>query len=117
MNVQAPPPNDYIRLSVALFDNPKLAKLADHEGMETYTIWIYLLLSAKRARFLGRIIAPPVRVSRMVGLDVALTERIIEGLVRIRSLVRIDPDGDPWHFQIRNWHTWQSMTKSERDKK
>lgn len=106
----------YFRVSALLFENPKLAEIADEHGALTYTIWLHLLAAAKRANCLGRIVAPPVRVARLVGADVATTKAVLDALEAKRSIIRIDGDRDN-EFQIRNWHHWQSMTPSERSKK
>lgn len=110
-----PAPNDYIRVSASVFDSPKLADLADVHGPSVFVVWLHLLSAAKRARHLGRIIAPPVRVARATCIEVALATSIIEGLVAARSIV---PVGDrPHHYQIRNWLKWQSMTPAERSRR
>lgn len=108
-------PNDYIRVSVALFENPKLADLADDHGAKVYAVWIHLLITAKRARHFGRVIIKPVRVARLVGIEVSKAAAIIEGLVERRALTAVDDDREH-HYQIRNWSKWQSLTNAEHSK-
>lgn len=108
-------PNDYIRVSTSLLESPKLADVADENGPVTYAVWVHLLCQAKRARHLGKIIAPPVRVARAVGMKVSEAELVLESLEKHRCLIALDDR--PWHYQIRNWTKWQSMTPAERTRK
>jgi hypothetical protein len=108
-------PNDYIRISATILESPKLADIADECGIAAYAIWIHLLCAAKRARHLGRVIAPPVRVARAVGIEVAVAECVLANLERHRCIELLEDR--PFHYQIRNWLKWQSMTAAERTRK
>jgi hypothetical protein len=110
-----PLPNDYVRVSVATFDNPKLADIADEYGPSVYVVWLFLLCQAKKARHLGRVIASPVRVARTVGIDLRQATGILESLEACRAIVAVDDRAH--HYQVRNWTTWQSMTPAERVRK
>lgn len=105
-------PNEYVCVSVGLFDNPKLADLADEHGPDVYAVWVYVLCRAKAAKHLGRVIVKPTRIARMVGISPpSRATDIVNGLVEKRCLTPLEGAD---HYQIRNWARWQSMTGSER---
>ncbi len=109
-------PVHYLRVAEDLFENPKLGMIADDQGPLTYAVWLYVLCAGKRAKCLGRVVASPVRVARMINADVARTNDIIESLIDAGALIPID--GNRAHeYQIKNWSKWQSMVPSERSKK
>lgn len=112
-----PTPNDYFRVSVRLFDNPKLADLADEFGtLEVYALWVYILATAKTAKHLGRITISPMRTARMLGITPpSKAQQMLDGLVEKRCLIAVD--GEPDLYEIRNWERWQSMTNAERVRK
>jgi len=108
-------PNDFIRVSATMFDSPKLADLFDEHGPHVYVVWLYLLCRSKTAKKLGRIIINPVRVARATGLTQQEASNILDGLVRVRSIVPVGDQDN--HYEIRNWGKWQSMAPSERSLK
>lgn len=108
-------PNDFIRVSAELFDSPKLADLADQHGLVIYGAWVQVMVMAKRAKRLGRVMLNPVRFARLTGLSVDEATTLLGALERVRSIV---PVGDKdHHFQVRNWAKWQSMAPAERTRK